>query len=482
MRDVDTLFKDVTILDGTGELRRPGSVAIDRDRIVEVGDCSEIKAAQVVDGERLALAPGFIDAHCHDDFALLDTPLLEPKVSQGVTTVINGNCGVSVAPLQPGGPPAPAPLNLVTRSEDHMFASFGDYFAALEERPAAVNSACLVGHSTLRYAVMDEMDRPATPEETMKMADLLDMALEDGAIGLSTGLYYPAAEAAPTEEVIEISRTLSARDGLYVTHMRNESDGVGDSLEETFQIGREAGVPVIVSHHKCVGKANHGRSRATLALIDAAMENQAVGLDAYPYTASSTVLQPERVSQCSRVIITHSEKMPAAAGRDLDEIAAEMGCSALEASEQLVPGGAVYFQMDEEDVSRILAYAHTMIGSDGIVFDAHPHPRAWGTFPRVLGHYARERGIFSLEEAVRKMTSLPAERFRLADRGVIKVGAFADLVLFNPDIIIDEATFQDPKRPATGIEQVWTNGACVWRNGRPTGHRPGTVIKRQDLN
>lgn len=478
MADVELLIENARLIDGSGAASTMGSLAVAAGRIVAVGDIERQPADQVIDAEGLALAPGFIDSHCHDDRALLEMPLLEPKVSQGVTTVINGNCGVSAAPFPAGRPAGPPPLNLINRSGTAGFQSFADYFSAIDAAPAAVNHGCFCGHINLRNAVMDDFDRPATEAEIEVMCDLLDQALNDGALGLSTGLFYPPANAAPTSEVTAIARILARHNALYVTHMRNEEDHVTTSLDETFSIGRDADVPVIISHHKCTSPDNFGRSKVTLRMIEDARANQTVGLDAYPYTASSTILQTNRISKCSRVIITWSSPHPEASGRDLSDIAAEMGCGLIEAAEKLIPGGAVYFQMDEDDVSRILSWPDTMIGSDGIVMDKHPHPRAWGTFPRVLGHYARDRGLFPLEQAVRKMTSLTAETFGLRERGRLSPGYAADLVLFDPDTIIDTATFAEPEQPAAGIEMVFTNGSCVWRDGRPTGERPGQRLTR----
>lgn len=476
MPDYDLLIRGASLVDGSGAPPVVGDLAVRGDRIAALGGRLAGAAARVIDADGLCLSPGFIDAHCHDDRAVLDTPLLEPKVSQGVTTVINGNCGVSIAPVLAGRPSPRAPLGSFTGGSTR-FERFGAYFAALEQDPPAVNSACFCGHSNLRHSVMDDVDRPATPAEIGRMAALLETALRDGAIGLSTGLFYPAASAAPTEEVIALARTLAPHRALYATHMRDEEDHVTDSLEETFRIGREAGVAVIVSHHKCMSRANHGKSRITLPMIAQASREQDVGLDAYPYRASSTVLFPERVAKCDRVVVTWSQNMPDAAGRDLADLAAELGCSQEEAARRLVPGGAIYFQMSEDDVRRILAFPNTMIGSDGIVADRHPHPRAWGTFPRVLGHYARELGLFSVEEAVRKMTRLTADRFGLSDRGRLAPGCFADLVLFDAARVIDVADFADPCRPAQGIEQVFVNGEAVWRRGAPTGCRPGRVLR-----
>ena len=309
------------------------------------------------------------------------------------------------------------------------------------------------------------------------MRGLLEEALDSGAVGFSTGLFYAPSHKAPTEEVIELSRSLKAFGARYVTHMRNESDEIMDSLEETFTIGREADCPVIVSHHKVQGKHNFGRSCETLGCFEKHMHHQDIGLDIYPYCASSTVLKPDSIALSERVKITWSKARPDLAGRDLADIARELGCDIYEAAEQLQPAGAIYFSMSEEDVQRILKFEHAMIGSDGLPHDEFPHPRLWGTFPRVLGHYCRDLELFPLEEAVRKMTSLTAETFGLKDRGALREGAWADLVLFDPATIIDAATFETPSKPATGIAQVFVNGRCVWRDGGSTGARPGVALR-----
>jgi N-acyl-D-amino-acid deacylase len=263
--------------------------------------------------------------------------------------------------------------------------------------------------------------------------------------------------------------------------MRDEGERIADSLRETFAIGAEAQIPVVISHHKCSGAPSHGRSAETLTLIDQASKGQPIGLDAYPYTAGSTVLSAIGNLLPERVLITWSEPFPEAAGRELSEIAKELAMSEQEAVEALSPGGGIFFMMDEEDVRRILAFPNTMIGSDGLPSDVHPHPRLWGTFPRVLGHYVRDVKLFSLEEAVRKMTSLPAACFGLKDRGILKAGNYADLVIFDPDTIKDSATFDDPIRPAQGIEQVMVNGRIVWKDGEHTGNRPGRALRLKEL-
>jgi N-acyl-D-amino-acid deacylase len=260
--------------------------------------------------------------------------------------------------------------------------------------------------------------------------------------------------------------------------MRNEDDRIIDAMEETFAIGRSLGVPAVISHHKCVGKANHGRSPETLAFIERQRGSQEIGLDCYPYIASSTVMQSGRVGQSTKVLVTWSKPHPEFNGMPLAEVARTMGVSEPEAAERLKPAGAIYFMMDEADVQRILAYEHTMVGSDGLPHDAIPHPRLWGTFPRVLGHYARDLGLFPLETAVHKMTGLTAARFGLHDRGVLREGALADITVFDPATIIDSASFEDPVRPARGIHTVIVNGESVWEHGAATGARPGRVLKR----
>ena len=477
----DLIIRHARVIDGSGGPSFDGDVAIVDERIVAVGDLANVKASRIIDAAGAALAPGFVDVHTHDDRALLADPAMAPKVSQGVTTVVTGNCGASLAPLASDRRPPP-PLNLLSREAEGFFAGFADYLGALDRDPAAVNAVCLVGHTTLRVGAMANLSAPASAAERALMRERLEAALDAGAAGMSTGLYYAPAIAAPTEEVIELAGALAAAGAVHTTHMRDESDAVANSLEETFRIGREAAVPVVISHHKCAGLRNHGRSEETLGLIDAARAGQTVGLDVYPYTAASTVLEPRRLGEASRITVTWSEPRPDLAGRDLDVIAAEMECDREAAAERIAPAGAVYFMMDEGDVRRIMAYPHTMIGSDGLPHDSHPHPRLWGTFPRVLGRYARELGLFSLEEAVRRMTSLAAAHFGLTERGAIRPGAFADLVLFDPERVIDRATFEEPEQPAEGIELVLVNGRPVWRDGAPTGDRPGKTLRLKDLH
>jgi N-acyl-D-amino-acid deacylase len=474
-RSCDIVVRGALVFDGGGSSGFVADVGIVADRIAAVGDLGGVSATRDIEARGLALAPGFIDVHTHDDNALLTTPDMAPKVSQGVTTVVAGNCGISLAPLVHDDPPPP--LDVLGRNA-YRFRRFADYVEALEAAPPAVNAALLVGHSTLRVAAMSDVNRAATDAEIRIMRVELRDALAAGAIGFSTGLFYPTGKSATIDEVASVLEAAAGSGAVYATHMRSEAAEVEESLEESFATARRAHAPLVISHHKCMGRPNFGRSRATLARIEAARQCQEVCVDVYPYTAGSTVLLPELIDQASRIIVSWSAPHPTMAGRELAEIATEWGVSQREALTHLQPGGGIYFMMDEDDVERIMSYSHAMFGSDGLPHDRFPHPRLWGTFPRVLGHYARDRGLFPLEDAIRRMSGLPAERFGLAERGQINPGYFADLVLFDPATILDAATFEHPTLPARGIDTVFVNGEAVWSNGRSTGARPGRVLRR----
>ncbi len=476
----DLLIRNGTVIDGTRAPRFAADIGIQGDRIVALGALAGAHGDAEIDATGKIVAPGFIDAHTHDDRLMLSAPDMAPKVSQGVTTVVAGNCGVSLAPVTFGpGQAVTPPLDLLDDGGSwYRFGKFGQYVQALQEAPAATNAALLVGHTSLRVATMDRLDRAANAAERARMRSMVDEALGAGAIGVSTGLYYEPAFAAPTEEVIDICVPLETRGGLYCTHMRNEAEGVLDSLEETFRIGREVGVPVVISHHKVTGLPNHGRSQQTLPFIAERMKGQRIGLDCYPYCASSTILSESRTRIDSKTLVTWSKPHPEYSGMDLDEIAAKMGRSRKETIDTLLPAGGIYFSMDEADVQRILAFEHTMVGSDGLPHDAAPHPRLWGTFARVLGHYSRGLNLFPLETAVYKMTGLTATTFGLPDRGVLKPGAFADITVFDANTVDETVSFARSVSPAKGIECVLVNGRAVWRNGAATGERPGRVLRR----
>jgi N-acyl-D-amino-acid deacylase len=472
----DLVIRNATVIDGTRAPRFAADIGVSAGKISQLGKIKERGKTEIDAAGKIA-APGFIDAHTHDDRLMLSSPDMSPKVSQGVTTVVAGNCGISLAPAPKGmRAPVAVPMDLLDdEGRWFRFRTFQDYVEELKARPAATNCALLVGHSMLRVQTMDDIGRSASKSEIGKMRAMVEEAMDAGAIGVSTGLYYEPARAAPAEEVIEICRPLAAKNGIYCTHMRDEGERVLDSLEESFRVGREANVAVVISHHKVAGKANHGRSAETLPVIEKAMRSQRIGLDCYPYHASSTILSASRMANATKVLVTWSKPHPEAAGMELEEIKKKLKLSV----EDLLPAGAIYFSMDEKDVQRILAFEKTMVGSDGLPHDAAPHPRLWGTFPRVLGFYSRKLNLFPLETAVHKMTGLTASTFGLADRGVLKRGYAADLVLFSEQEIDERATFEKPIQAASGIDTVIVNGEIVWRGGKPTGARPGQVLARR---
>ncbi len=478
-QNFDLVIRNGTVIDGTGAAGTTSDVGVTGDRITAVGDLHAARGRVEIDAAGNVVSPGFIDVHTHDDNALRVKPDVACKTSQGVTTVVVGNCGISLAPLAFRGGRPPPPLDLL--GDEFKFPRMVDYVAAIEKAPPAVNAALLCGHTTLRIGAMESLDRAATDDEIDVMRDNLAEALDAGAVGMSTGLAYAPAREAPTEEVVRLAELLGPAGAVYTTHLRDEGAEIEAAMEEAFHIGRSSGAPVVLSHHKVTGKSNFGKTVETLKIVDRARGEQTVNLDVYPYHASSTVLQIHRIEESERVLVTWSEAMPEAAGRDLSDIAEEMDCSRLEAAKRLQPAGAIYFMMDEEDVQRVLAYPHSMIASDGLPHDVHPHPRLWGTFPRVLGHYCRDLGLLRLEDAVHRMTGRPALVFGLTGRGEIREGNFADLVVFNPKTVIDLADFEHPTEHAAGIEAVFVNGRAVWQDGSATGARPGHALKRQDL-
>ncbi|CAN7709899.1 D-aminoacylase [Mesorhizobium amorphae] len=472
----DLILRNATLISGDGSARFKADLAIAGDRIAAIGGLDDAHGAQEIDAAGKIVAPGFIDVHTHDDGALLAPHGMDPKISQGVTTVIAGNCGISLAPLLLDSAPPP-PFTLVGGQGNFRFDRFADYVAELKQGGIATNAALLVGHTTLRQRCMPVTDRPANEAETALMQDAVAQAMAEGAFGLSTGLDYPPAVNSSTEEVKALAATAASLGGPYVTHTRNYFEAMDEAIEEAIDIADHAGGKLVISHHQCTGRANFGKSRSSLKRIDRARETMDIGMDVYPYAASSTVLRLERCDTGLKVLITWSDPHPEMARREIADIAREWNCTEREAGQRLLPAGAVYFQLDETDVRTIIAHPRTMIGSDGLPHDIHPHPRLWGTFPRVLGHYARDVGLFSLEEAVHRMTGLPAREFGIQERGTLAVGNFADLTIFDPQTIIDTATFEQPRQPAVGIEHVFVNGVSVWRDGKATGELPGAVLR-----
>ena len=480
MPNCETLIRNVQIADGSGGELRAGSVAISGERISAVGELPGYSSKQTIDGQGKTLAPGFIDAHTHDDLYVIQHPEMLPKLSQGVTTVIVGNCGISASPVQLKGDPVD-PMNLLGSAEAFRYPTFADYVDALKGAQPAVNVSALVGHTSLRNNHMDRLDRSASPSEITAMRAQLRGALDHGALGLSTGLAYASAASASTEEVKGLVEVLTGSGAVYATHLRSEGDRVEEAIDEALAIGDHARTPVIISHLKCAGVDNWNRGGALLDRVDCAARRQSTGWDCYPYTASSSTLDLRQVDERVEIKITWSTPHPEMSGKTLAQIASAWKTTQIEAARRLQPAGAIYHCMSESDMLAILRHPGTMIGSDGLPNDPRPHPRLWGTFPRVLGHFCREQKLFSLGEAVRKMTSLPAQRFGLMDRGWVREGYAADLVLLDAEKVADTATYAAPVQAPIGIDGVLVNGVLSYSNGVSTGQRGGHFLPRRKI-
>ena len=479
-----------TVVDGSGGPGFAADVGISNDRIVAVGEVAG-GAQRTIDATGLVVAPGFIDVHTHDDAALLRQPDVDFKVMQGVTTDVVGNCGAGVAPVSDDYPGFYNAFvgALLGPIESFDWRTTGEYYARLEGVGLSINVASFVPHGVLRFAAMALENRPPTADEMARMKALLDEGLAAGAIGLSTGLIYPPGSFAGTEELIELCRVVAGHGGIYVSHIRDEGAGLLGAVEEAIRIGEEAGVPVEISHHKAGVPSIWGKVEESLALIDRARERGVdVTLDVYPYTAGSTSLaviaqagETDEVSP-DQVLVASVKHQKQYEGKTLQEVAQLKGKPLREAIEELLREEensvvAVIFTMCEEDVQRVMRHPSCMFGSDGIPSGGKPHPRLYGTFPRVLGKYVREEKVLGLEEAVRKMTDLPARRHRLNGRGRVAPGYFADLTLFDPARVIDTATYQDPRRYPEGIPYVIVNGQVVVDGGRHTGAAAGRVLR-----
>ncbi|MGE0484924.1 MAG: amidohydrolase family protein [Gammaproteobacteria bacterium] len=496
MARYDVLLRGATVYDGTGAASFVADVAIDGSRIAAIGSLDGARAALDVDVAGLALAPGFIDVHTHDDFACLQHPDMAFKTRGGVTTCIVGNCGFGAAPYAAActmiGALAPA-------AAVPIYDGHAGYLAALESARPATNVGMLAGHGTLRLAAMGKAARAPTDAEMRTMEDALDEALEAGALGLSSGLIYEPGRYADTVELVALARRMRGTGALYASHLRNEAGGLVEAVIEAIAIGEAAGVPVQVSHHKAAGRDNWGRVADTLALIEQAQaRGVAVHADQYPYTAGSTLLAavldngafrddvaPGGIGRVTAddVVVAAAPGHPAWEGRSIATLAHDLALPPRAAAEHVAaqaPGAtAIIHMMSEDDVRMVLRHPSTMIGSDGIpTLDGRPHPRLYNTFARVLGHYARDLAVLPLAEAVYRMTGFAAAKFGLLDRGEIRAGAFADLVLFDPMTVIDRGTFEAPNRYPAGIVDVFVNGARVIAGGVPTTARPGQVLRR----
>lgn len=473
---LDLIIEGGWVIDGLGGPRLRADVGVAGERIAAIGDLSGVSATHRVAAHGKIVAPGFIDSHGHDDLMFVEKPGLEWKTSQGITSVVVGNCGVS-------GAPAPLPGNtaaaLALLGETPLFADMHAYFDTLRAQQPMINVAALVGHANLRLAAMRDPATAPTPAEQDAMQRMLADALAAGAVGFSTGLAYQPGGVAEQAELDGLARVAAAHGALHTSHIRNEGDEVEAAVDEVLSVGRNTGCATVLSHHKCMMPRNWGKSRATLANIDRARaEGIDVALDIYPYPGSSTILIPERADSIDDIRITWSVPHPECSGESLADIAARWGCDKTEAAQRLCPAGAIYFAMDEAEVQRIFKHECCMVGSDGLPNDAHPHPRLWGSFTRVLGRYVREAQLLTLEAAVAKMTALPARVFGLAERGQLSVGAWADIVVFDADTVADCATWDAPTLPSIGVEHVLVNGQPVFP-ATPGMTRPGKILRRE---
>lgn len=495
--DYDIVITGGHIIDGTGEARRTADIGITGDTISAIGTIPPERGKRVIRADGMIVAPGFIDIHTHTD-AILDDPSTHNYTLQGVTTVVDGNCGGS-------------PLDLVT------------HFSQVAQAGIAINYASLVGQNSIRSKVMGGDDRAPSPEEMEAMKELVAEGMKAGAVGMSNGLKYRPAVFATTDEVVELARVAARYGGFYATHMRSEGTEVIESVREAIEVGEKAGIPVEISHLKVLSVERWGDSVEMLRLIDDARARGVdVTADQYPYTASSTgltvlfpswalegdwkkkaadpSLRPKIVSgivdalvheragdDMNRVRIAKYSADTSIEGKGLADILRERGLepSAANAAELVIDlslagsASAIYNAISEDDILRIMRHPQVMVGSDGHITEkdvAVPHPRCYGTFPRVLGRYVREQGVLTLEEAVRKMTSLPAKRIGIPDRGTLAEGMRADIVVFDPSTIGDMATFDAPHTYPAGIGWVIVNGAVTAENGAMTGARAGKVI------
>lgn len=531
---MNLLIKDAMIVDGSGRKAFHGSIRVNGERITEIAErTSTGRADVVIDAAGLVACPGFIDMHSHSGISLLINPLAESKIRQGVTTEVIGNCGGSPAPLNDllkEEIRKTTPL-LEEAKLELSWSTIREYTNLITTKGVAVNIASLVGNGNIRASVLGFEHRPPTREELDDMKEILAQAMEDGAFGMSTGLIYPPSCYSDTDELVELACVVAEFGGIYASHIRGEAATLIEAVEEALQIGERANVPVEISHHKASGKANWGKVQQTIQMMEERRERGVnVTCDVYPYTAASTgldaLLPPssyeggverliERLKDVNtrrkikeqmmgeqgpdslgapdwqNIMISYCEGHPDFEGKTIDILAEEKNMTPLDfvfdlLIEEKASVGIVLFTMCEEDMLHVLTHPLTMIGSDsstcapyGVLRKGKPHPRTYGTFPRVLGRYVREKGILSLEQAIQKMTSLPAEKAKLKRRGIIQEGAWADIVLFDRRQIIDVATYQEPHRYPKGIKYVLVNGELVIDRSEHTKALPGKVLNLQ---
>lgn len=528
----DLLIENGMIIDGSGNPWFWADLGIEKGKIARIGSLKGQKTKEKIDARGWTVAPGFIDIHCHSDAVPFFLPREEGRILQGITTETIGNCGVSLAPVWPATKEILQKYTAPFCAETPLpwdWQTQGDFLSRIEGHKLLSNVASWVGHGTIRIAVMGMENRKPTSTELAQMKMLTAQALDEGSFGLSSGLIYPPGVYSDREEMIELCRIVAEKNGIYTTHMRNEYDLVLEAVQEAIEVTEKSGVSTIIAHHKTAGQRNWGKSRHSLRLIEEARSRGVdIVCDAYPYEAGSTFLwavlppwaqeggigkmldrlrRPEdrkRIkdnflhglpgwanlvegSGWEGIRVSSCQKNKSLEGKNIKEIAL---------SRQVDPADALFdilleedadvlmviFGMAEDDVQYILRHPAVMVGSDAIPSTGKPHPRFFGTFPRILGKYVREEKILTLPEAVRKMTSMPAQRLGIRNRGMILEGMWADLVIFDPLTVGDKATYTNPRQYPTGISYVLVNGQVAVREGRWTGALAGQVLRKNPGN
>jgi N-acyl-D-aspartate/D-glutamate deacylase len=526
----DLLLKGGTILDGTGGPAWKGDIGVSGDTIAAIGPIAGEQAKDVIDVSALYVSPGFIDIHTHSDWSIAAYPKADSRVRQGVTTEITGNCGSSAAPLS-GKDVEESRKELADEyGYDPNWTSVASYFEILEKKKISLNQALLIGQGTIRSSIIGLDDRRATPEEMNAILRVVEEGMEEGAIGLSTGLEYTPGRYTPTEEIVEMVRIVARRGGLYASHIRNEEKLLLEAINEAVDIGRQTGARVQISHLKAAGRINWGMQRGAIHLIESARSEEGVEVlaDAYPYTAYSTGLtvlleswvldggtpalmrrlkDPSDRARIRKEVDPHirynepggydlivisevSEKNKDCIGKNLEQIAEMWKVEPVDAYLRLLEEeegsvGYVGHGMSPENVKMVLSHPLVMISSDGYsiaptgkVAQTKPHPRSYGTYPRALGYYVREEKIFDLPVAIKKMTSMPADQSGITDRGRLAPGKKADIVAFDPATVKDVATYEDPHQYPVGITHVVVNGVLVVSGGSHTGATPGRILRK----
>lgn len=531
----DLLILGGTVVDGSGGPRYTADIGIRNGKIAKIGALKDENSKDVIDAQGLIVSPGFIDCHTHSDFSLLRNPSALAKLSQGVTTEIIGNCGMSAAPIY--DTTEELMLDYVKsvlgeRPSTAHWRSTQEYLDVLSSQKPAVNVGFLIGHGTVRTAVMGFENRKPTPAEMEEMKACIHDAMRSGAIGFSTGLSYAPGAYSVTEEIIELAKVAAEYNGVYVTHLRDQVDGLVQSVQEAIDIGKGANISVVISHHKTVGIKNFGKVNETLKLLDEVMEEDGIDTcsDTYPYITGSTTLasvlppwiqeggighmQAKLIMQENRdrinadfrdgikgwenrpkaigwdnIIITTTGKQESRymEGKSIQECSLDLGRDPIDfVLDLLVEEGGdiciIFNNSCETDLVTMLSHPRTMVGSDGLDVGSNPHPRLYGTFPKVLKEYVREKGILTLEEGIHKMTGLSAKQFHLAEVGFIREGMRADVTIFDPNKIEDLSSYQESRKLSKGIHYVMISGQVAYKEDGPTGVRLGELVNRLNMN